>query len=146
MDKKEVTLNEAVGVEMVHFPSSPEDKPSLIGSRCKLCKRVYFPKTEVCPVCLKEDTTEEVLIGQRGKIWSWSFNGSAPAGFKPPYLTAFVDSSEGARVYSLITGVEPKIDALEIGEEVGLVIEKIKETEAGQPIIGFKYRPIKGEK
>ena len=146
MEKKRITLNEELKKELVHFPSSHEDRPYLIGSRCKICNRVFFPKKDICLVCMKEGVTEDIPLSRRGKIYSYFCSDTAPLGFTPPHLGAFIDLPEGVRVFSLITAVEPKEEALEIGDEVELVIEKIGENEAGDEIIGYKFKPIGEDK
>ena len=56
------------------------------------------------------------------------------------------DAVGGAKVLSLITGCEPQEESLEIGEEVELVIEKIREDRQGNEVRGYKFRPVGGEK
>jgi len=64
-------------------------------------------------------------------------------GFPAPYIQAYVDIEEEPLIFSLITGCEAKEGALEIGDEVELVIEKITQDDEGNDAIGYKFRPIK---
>ena len=125
-----------------HEATSSGDKSHLIGSKCRVCGRVFFPKRSICRVCMIEDTLEEIPLSTRGKIDTFTVVRVAPLGFKAPYIQAFVDLPEGQRIFSLITGCEPSEDALKEGQEVELVIDKITEDERGNDLIGYKFRPV----
>ena len=123
-------------------PESPGESPHLIGSKCKQCGFVAFPKNEVCPVCLIDGTMEELLFGERAKLDSFAISRVAPKGFTPPYIQAFVDLPEGPRIFSIITGCEPTEDALQPGTELELTIGKICDDEEGNERISYLYRPV----
>ena len=53
---------------------------------------------------------------------------------------------EGPLVFTLITGCEIRDDSLDLGEDMELIIEKVKEDEQGNNLIGWKFKPIKGKK
>ncbi len=127
---------------LFYQPISPNERPYLIGSKCNLCGYVSFPKRVICPMCLKEGTMKEVPLSNKGKINTFTISRVAPVGFKAPYIQAYVDLPEGPKVFSLITGCEPSGEALQIGTEVELVIDKIREDDEGYEIIGYKFRPI----
>jgi hypothetical protein len=44
-------------------------------------------------------------------------------------------------VFTLITGCEARDDALEIGQEMELIIDKIKKDRQGNNLVGWKFRP-----
>jgi uncharacterized protein len=127
---------------IIHEATSPSDKSYLIGSRCRVCGRTFFPKQSVCRICMVDDTMEETALSTKGKIDTFTVVHVAPVGFKAPYIQAFVDLPEGPRIFSLITGCEPSEDALKTGTEVELVMDKITEDEKGNDLIGYKFRPI----
>ena len=127
---------------IVHEATSSDDRSYLIGSKCRACGRTFFPRRSVCRVCMRDDTMEETALSTRGKIDTFTVIGVAPVGFKAPYIQAYVDLPEGPRIFSLITGVEPSETALRDGEEVELVIDKIREDENGNDLIGYKFRPV----
>ncbi len=64
-----------------------------------------------------------------------------PPDLPPPYVIGYVRTKEGTVIFTPITGCEPKDDALKIGEEMELVIEKIKEDGQGNNLIGWEYKP-----
>jgi uncharacterized OB-fold protein len=122
---------------------SPEEKPYLIGTKCKICGYVGFPKLMVCPRCVKKDTMEEVHLSGKGKIDMFSTCFAALPGFQAPSVQGYINLEEGGRIWSLITGTEPSDEALKIGMDVELVIEKLREDSEGNEIMSYKFRPTK---
>jgi hypothetical protein len=128
---------------LFYEPTSPEEKPYLIGGKCRSCGLVFFPQRVVCPRCLTDDTMETVPLSGKGKLRRFALCRTAGIGFKAPYFLGYVELAEGPIVYSLITGAEPKDDALEEGMDMEVVIEKVKEDEKGNDLIGYKFKPAK---
>jgi len=129
---------------LFHMPKSPNDKPHLIGSRCRVCGYTCFPKKFVCVRCRRDDTMEEVKIGPYANLETFTVMRVGTADFPAPYVMGYVKTNEGAQVFTLITGCEIKDDALEPGEEMELVIEKIKMDKQGNNLIGWKFKPLRG--
>ncbi len=128
---------------LFQVPASPGDKPYLIGSRCRICGYICFPKKDVCVKCRRDDTMEQTRIGPDGILETFAVMQVGPPDFPPPYMIGYVKTKEGALVFTLITGCEPRDDALLIGEEMELVIEKIKKDKDGNNVIGWKFKPIR---
>ncbi len=128
---------------LFHVPQSPDDKPYLIGSRCRVCGYSSFPKKEVCIKCRRDDSIEEVKLGPHGTLETFAVMQVGPPDFPAPYMMGYVRTDEGALIFTLITGCEARDDALELGEEMELTIEKIKEDRQGNSLIGWKFRPIR---
>lgn len=128
---------------LFHKPQGRGDPAYLIGSRCSLCGYCCFPKKTICTRCRRDNCMEEIQIGVRGKLDSFAVMQVGTPDLPAPYIIGYVKVSEGPLIFSMITGCEPREDALELGEEMELVIEKIKEDENGDDIIGWKYEPIK---
>ncbi len=124
-------------------PESSAEKPYLLGSRCRKCGYTCFPKKEVCVICREDQTMEDLKMGQSGTLETFAVMQVGPPGFQVPYVIGYVRTREGAIVFAPITGCEAKDDALEMGEEMELVIEKVREDEKGNNLIGWKYRPVK---
>lgn len=81
-----------------------------------------------------------VRIGQLGVLYSFTVCHVAPAGWRAPYLQAYVQLPEGIRVFSLISSsVEPRSDSLQVGMEMELVLEAVQ---PGKEVLTFKYRPV----
>ena len=52
---------------------------------------------------------------------------------------------EGASVFTLITGCEVRDDALDLGEDMELTLEKVGTDSRGNNLIGWKFKPVKGK-
>ena len=126
---------------VMHLSSSSPDEYYLIGSKCRSCGAVAFPKRMVCHKCRK-DTIEEMPLGKRGKLASFVVAWAVPEGFKPPMMLGYIDMPEGVRLLSMITGCEPSYNALELGQEMGLVFEQIRTDEVGNQVMAFKFKPV----
>ena len=123
------------------FPSSPSEKPYLIGSKCDLCGIITFPQRKVCPACVKGDTTKPIPLSGKGKIDSFSISHVAPPGIKAPYIQSWIKLAEGPRIFSIITGCDPSEKALTIGMDVEFVVGKLAEDEDGNDLIGYQFQP-----
>ena len=137
--KKQIPVQE----DLFYQPKSPEEKPYLIGAKCNECGYVSFPKLMVCPRCVRKDTMEEVHLSGKGKIDMFSTCFAALPGFPAPSVQGYIILEEGARTWSLITGVEPSDEAIKIGMDVELVIEKLRDDSEGNEIMSYKFRPAK---
>jgi uncharacterized OB-fold protein len=124
-------------------PSSPDEKPQLIGSKCPACGEVYFPKRErgVCIHC-GHCGLEEVKLSRRGKIRSFSVVMQQPTQFflgKAPYAYGWIDLPD-VRVRALFTGCDFK--ELKLDMPVELVIERLGDDEQGNEVLAPKFRPV----
>ncbi|MDO8491913.1 MAG: OB-fold domain-containing protein [Dehalococcoidia bacterium] len=135
--KKETRVLEG----LFHLPASPGEQPYLIGSKCSVCGLVVFPKRTFCPVCEIDKPMDEVPLSRKGKLVSYTCARVPSEGMTAPYLMGTIDLPEGPRFISLIAG-EQDINALKIGMEVELLIDKIAEEE-GHDLIGYKFQPVK---
>lgn len=124
-----------------HIPESSDDKPYLIGSRCSICSYTCFPKKSVCVKCRRDDSMKEIKLGPYGVLETFTMMQVGASDFPPPYLMGYVRTREGALVFTLITGCEARDDALEIGQEMELIIDKIKKDRQGNNLVGWKFRP-----
>jgi uncharacterized OB-fold protein len=135
--RKGAPIEEGLFIE----PSSPDEKPYLIGNRCRLCGLISFPRTPVCPKCMKKDTMEETRIRGRGKLDSFSIVHAALPGFQSPSIQAYIDLEEGPKIWSLVTGCEPSEEALTPGMDMEMVIEKVRTDEEGNDLISYQFKP-----
>ncbi|MFC1917141.1 Zn-ribbon domain-containing OB-fold protein [Chloroflexota bacterium] len=131
-----------IGEGLFYLPRTENDHPYLIGSKCHSCGYISFPRIDVCANCMQENTMTEIPLSRRGKIETFAIVQRAPSGFEAPYIMAYVNLPEGVRIFSLISGCEPKDDSLKIGQEVELTIDRIREDENGNEIIGWKFQPV----
>lgn len=127
---------------LFYVPSSPDESPYLIGSKCTICGNVTWPKRGVCPSCVRKDTMEEYHIYRGGALNTFSIVNAALPGFKAPSIQAYVDLDDGPRIWSLITGIEPDEKKLKIGMKVELVVEKVREDKEGNDVVSYMFRPV----
>lgn len=137
--KKQIPVAEG----LFYQPTSPDEKPYLIGSKCNVCGHLTFPKIPICPRCAKKDTMEETHLSGKGEVESFTIVWSPLPGFKAPSVQSYIKLSEGITIWSLMTGVEPSEDALKIGMEVELVIGPVRQDAEGNEIISYQFRPVK---
>lgn len=127
---------------LFHMADSPGEAPYLIGSRCTECGYVAFPRRETCLSCLKNSVMEEVPLSRRGTLDSYAIVQQGAPGFEAPYIQAWVRLPEGPKVFTLVVGCKPEEGALQMGQEMEMVIGKIREDEDGNEIVAWKFKPI----
>jgi uncharacterized OB-fold protein len=110
----------------------------LLGSRCKSCGKIYFPKAQFCFNCFNNDM-EEVGLSRRGKLYAYTIGRMASTHFQPPYAIGLVDLPEGVRVFAPLKTTEGK--SYRIGMDMEVVIEELWQ-EDNRKIIGYKFKPV----
>ncbi|MFH1650614.1 MAG: OB-fold domain-containing protein [Chloroflexota bacterium] len=128
---------------LFHAVEGKEEHPYLCGSRCRVCGYTSFPEKEVCLVCRRDDTMENIKLGSFGNLVTFTVMRVGPPDFPPPYVIGYVKLKEGPVIFTQLSGVKPEDDALKIGEEMELVIEKLKQNERGDNLLAWKYRPVR---
>ncbi len=136
-EKRMVPLREGV----FRLPSGPDEEPPLIGSRCQNCGDHFFPKRHICLSCGQQGI-EETALGRRGKIWTYTVAQQTPPGslMKAPYVIAVVQLTEGAMVQAVLA--ECDLEAVQIGTEVEMVVEKMGTSAEGNDLMAFKFKPV----
>ena len=114
----------------------------LIGSLCRACQTVSFPRREVCPRCLEREAIEETTLSSRGVLYTYAVNRQAPEGFTAPYISGKVDLPEKVRIFTTITGVNPDEDSLAIGQPMELVFGPLPRDPAAGEVWGYMFRPV----
>jgi uncharacterized OB-fold protein len=130
-----------VQVGLFHMPASPEDKPYLIGSKCRECGLISWPKRPVCPSCIRDDTEEEIALSTRAKLITFSLIGQQPKGFmyNIPFIQGNIQLPEGPILYTVVEG---DANTLKLGQEMEVFLDKIAEDEEGNDIICYKFKPV----
>ena len=85
---------------------------------------------------------ETIPLSGKGKLKLFTLARVAGLGYTAPYFQGYIKLAEGPFIFSLITGCEPREDALKEGMEMEVVIEKVKEDEEGNELIGYKFKPV----
>lgn len=130
--------------------AQPPQRPQLIGSRCRGCGQVAFPRQRTCPACTGEET-EDVLLGRRGRLWTWTIQRFPPpsppfVGYRDaaepfePFGVGYVELPEGLRVEARLTENDPA--RLEIGMDMELAIVPFDRDAEGNERMTFAFRPV----
>lgn len=133
-------------VDTKFFARRPDGTLEVVGSKCRKCGRVYFPKKRVCVDCMEWDGLELVPLSKRGKLVSYSVSRDPLRGFPIPYAFGYVFLPEGIMLYSLFTDCQPFEERLKIGMEMEMVIEPMVTDRYDNPIISYKFRPVIDDK
>lgn len=86
---------------------------------------------------------EDLKLGPKGTLQNFAVMQVGPPDFPPPYIMGYVQLEEGPVVFATITGCEANDEALELGQPMELVIEKIKEDRDGNSLLGWKFKPVR---
>lgn len=119
----------------------------LIGSTCKACGEVFFPKKQIdiCSYCQSEEISE-IRLSREGKLLTFSNIEQKPAGgfYKGPvpFIYAMVELDTGVIVQTHIT--EAPVESLKIGQRVELVIKPLY-VEDDKEVVTFMFRPVESE-
>jgi uncharacterized protein len=123
--------------------------PRLIGSHCRQCGVVTFPRQASCPRCTSVDV-EEHLLTPKGELWTWTIQGFRPktppyagpeADSFSPYGVGYVELPGECRVEALLTESDPK--ALRIGMPMELTLVPARRAD-GSEATTFAFRPAGG--
>ena len=104
-------------------------EPRLVGSECKRCGTVMFPRQESCPRCMSEDVRER-LLARRGTLWTWTVQcfppKSPPYAVPPsetfePYAVGYVELPGEVRVEARLTDADPELLRIGLPMELALV-------------------------
>jgi uncharacterized protein len=120
------------------------EEPELVGSRCRRCGVVAFPRQESCAACTSDDV-EERRLGRQGTLWTWTVQCFAPK--SPPYAGAaedfepygvgYVELPGEVRVESRLTEADP--ERLRIGMAMELVLVPAPGPDGA---LTYAFRPV----
>jgi uncharacterized OB-fold protein len=119
--------------------------PSLLGTRCKGCATLYFPRSLGCrnPRCPQKQI-EDASFGQAGTLYSHTVQAYRPPPLFQmdnwaPYPIGLIDLPEGLRVLAMITGCAPS--ELRIGMPMTLCTRVLFVDTRGCEVLTYAYRP-----
>jgi uncharacterized OB-fold protein len=135
---------ERVPIEPGFFsiPDDPDGAPRLLGSRCRGCGEVLFPRRRICARCLHPEL-EDVELGPRGTLYTWTWVhfplfGSLRAD-DGGYGVGQIDLPQGPRVQAVLSGDQGDF---QIGMDLVLELETLRENKQGQQVVIFRFAPV----
>jgi uncharacterized OB-fold protein len=111
----------------------------LIGTKCKDCDHITYPRRKICPICGSLNL-EERKLSRKGTVQTYAINWVLPPGLEPPVPIIIVDLEGGGRYQGIITEVT-KPEEVKIGGKVEMVLRKVF-TDRGLNIYGYKFRLV----
>jgi len=139
------SARKGVLVDSKFFARSPDGGVEVVGSRCRQCGRVYFPRKRACVDCLTWDEMEDRPLSKRGKLVSFSVSRDPLRGFPIPYAFGYVMLPEGIMLYSLFTDCEPYEEKLKLGMDMEMVLDYMVTDRFDNEVICYKFRPATAE-
>ena len=125
------------------------ERPALLGTRCRSCGTVFFPREETfCrnPACAST-AFDEVELSRRGRLWSYTNNAyQPPAPYVPatdPYQPFAVAAVELERERMVVLGQVVEgfgTGQLEVGMEMELVLDTLSTDDENEYVV-WKWRP-----
>jgi uncharacterized OB-fold protein len=125
-----------------------EQEPRLIGSECRRCGTVTFPRQSSCAKCTSEDV-HPLELATRGTLWTWTVQCFAPKA--PPYLEAgvaefepygvgYIELPGEVRVEARLTVNDP--EQLRIGMPMELTLIPVP---GAAEKLTFAFRPVEDD-
>ena len=122
-------------------PDDPVEPPRLLGSRCRDCGEHFFPRRAICAKCMSE-RTEDVLLGPRGTLFSYTFVHFPLFGSTRVehigYGVGQVDLPEGPRVQLPLAGRQ---EDYRLGQTLEAELEALRE-EGDHDVVIVRFRPV----
>lgn len=116
------------------------DELVLIGGYSPSSSHHHFPLSDTCPYSGARDI-EPVELSSTGRLWAWTTVTLPPPGYKGevPYGFGVVELPEGLRIVTRLT--ECDVDALEFGQLMRLVPDRVHQNEGGAHVIVWSFAP-----
>lgn len=119
------------------------ERYNLLGSICRNCGSIYYPKRKICPRCRRHGKLDEQKMPETGKIITYTEVHTAPKGFEheTPYYLAIIELDNGAKLMAQIVD-SPKEKIVE-GARVQACFRKIfEDDDKGAIAYGTKFKVI----
>ncbi len=114
-----------------------------VGTKCKECGTVSFPKKNICFKCMKDDTMEIHPMSKKGEIVTFSVSHLSHIDIPTPYAFGYVYlPDDDLTIYTLFTDWEPVEEKLFIGQQVELDIQTFRKDPWGNDVISYVYRCV----
>ncbi len=126
-------------------PDDADQRPRLLGSRCPACGEHFYPRRMVCAKCLHEGC-EDVVLSPTGTLWTYTYVHVPLFAKKDAVVSAYgvgqVDLPEGPRIQAILVGGP---DDFEIGMALELDLETLHQTDDGDDVVIYRFKPLRAE-
>ena len=140
LEENEIPIRDGIFV----FPEHENDTPHLIGGKCPDCGDICFPKRMLCDMCGSGEPLEEVLIGEKGILDTYTIVRMNFPNFELPYIMAVVTLPESKELHVVAQLEDCEPEEVRIGMPLTLTIGKVKtDFSTGKDVIAYKYRPVR---
>jgi uncharacterized OB-fold protein len=116
---------------------------NLIGKKCGVCGKVYFPPRNICPTCRRKSIgkMEDYKLSGKGTVETYTIIHTPPPEFdgKAPYAVAIIKMEEGCHLTAQI--VDCPLDEIHVGMKVEACLRRIQEDgKRGAIYYGYKFK------
>jgi uncharacterized OB-fold protein len=122
-----------------------DPRPRLLGSRCPACGEHFYPRRLVCAKCLHEGC-DDIVLSPTGTLWTYTYVHVPLFAKKDAKVDAYgvgqVDLPEGPRIQAILVG---GAEDFEIGMELELDTETLRQTDEGDDVVIYRFRPVGAE-
>jgi uncharacterized OB-fold protein len=124
-------------------PTSTDESPKFLGTRCRDCGECFFPKRTICAKCNSQKTVD-VEMSSQGTLYSFTFVhfpmfGSSAEEYKEGYGVGQVDLPEGPRLQMPLAGRQEDFC---IGQTVQSELTIMRQDDAGNDLVSVRFRPM----
>jgi uncharacterized OB-fold protein len=123
--------------------AADDQRPRLLGSRCPACGEHFYPRRLVCARCLHQGC-DDVVLSPTGTLWTYTYVHVPLFAKKDAKVDAYgvgqVDLPEGPRIQAILVGGP---DDFEIGMALELDTETLRQTDDGDDVVIYRFRPLR---
>tara|TARA_Y100001949_G_scaffold146698_1_gene130331 strand:- start:257 stop:664 length:408 start_codon:yes stop_codon:yes gene_type:complete len=129
-------------VEYLKIPKNGE--PYLEGHKCSNCSAIFVGARNVCSKCSARDKMEQIKLGTKGKLYSYSIVFRSFPGIDVPYISAIVDLDEGGTIKGNLIDCEPDPEKIKFDMPVEVVFDDAlgRKDAEGNSYISYFFKPI----
>ena len=129
-------------VEYLKIPKNGE--PYLEGHKCSNCSTIFVGARNVCSKCSARDKMEQIKLGTKGKLYSYSIVFRSFPGIDVPYISAIVDLDEGGTIKGNLIDCEPDPEKIKFDMPLEVIFDDAlgRKDAEGNSYISYFFKPI----
>ena len=118
-----------------------DPEPHLLAQQCCDCGARFFGRRNACGACGGR-YFETVPVANEGRLVSFSIVHRAAPGVDVPFISAVVETHDGAIVRSNLLETDPRPEAVRLGTDVRLVTYPLESDSKGTSCVAFGFAPV----